>query len=233
MSRIRIEISKEALALSTAVVLVAGALLVGQQSSITSEASAPVAVRESGANTVVAVNTDSAESARTSWNATALRTLPGSVLLLPPVSATSCADTEVVAARAAEAIAETAQCISDDPNPRESTTASLAAAVEASKGRVGSLVLLGQGWTGAPPVAIDPSRIDDPIAVALAIREAQLAGAIPDMEGIDVVMAGPPPSVEVRRAWDQYFAIAGANSVEWAVSRASATPAPEQTPASS
>lgn len=224
VSSIRSKVSKEATAFGAAAVLVVGSLLLGQQAATPNGAPTPVLVRDNGANTVVAVNSKSAMSAEAAWNATSLRTLPGSVLVLPPVSADACAGTEVVAARAAPAIADIAQCAANDPNAEGSSLETMAAAVAASKGRIGSLVLLGGGWTQVSPVAIDPAKMGSPIEVALAIEGAKEAGEIPDMTGIDVVLAGPPPAPEVRRVWDQYLAAAGAASVEWAVSRASATP---------
>ena len=226
-------ISKEAVALGAAVVLVGGLMLIGQQ-SVTSEGSstptpsASTTVRDPRANTVVAVNSAAPASAEAAWNATALRTLPGSLIVVPPASATECSDVEVDAAVAGPAIKTTAECSASDPYRTGNAHASLRQAVDVTQGRLGSLVLLGEGWTEQSPVPLDPALLNDPMAVAIALQYAETAGTLPDMEGVDVVIAGPPPSPEMRRIWDAYLEAAGAASVEWATSWAAASAEPDK-----
>lgn len=226
-------INKEVVALVAAVLLVGGSLLIGQQPVVSEDSPAPTpsasaTVRDPRANTVVAVNSAAPASAEAAWNATALRTLPGSLIVVPPASATECRDVEVDAAVAGPAIEKTTECSASDPYRTGNANSSLRQAVDVTQGRLGSLVLLGEGWTEESPVPLDPALLDDPMAVAIAIQYAETSGTLPDMEGVDVVIAGPPPSQEIRRIWDAYLEAAGAASVEWATSWAAASAGPDK-----
>lgn len=193
--------------------IVGGSLFFASQQEPTRATSA----RDAGPTSVVDVNSSSARGAADAWNATSLRALPGEVLILPPATATACEPTVAAAARAGTAITATVECAAGDTMRVTASGQSLRQGVAAISGREGSLVLLGDGWTMKPPVPIDVEKLGDPRAVANAIKDASLAGAIPDMTGIDVVVAGPAPTPEVRRIWDAYFSAARTASVEWAV----------------
>ncbi|MCB9411886.1 MAG: hypothetical protein H6525_03420 [Actinobacteria bacterium] len=229
-------ISKEAVALGAAALLVGGSLLVGQQAMksegapAVSPTSAAPSARDTRSNTVVAVNSESPASAAAAWNATALRTLPGSVVIVPPSSSTQCPDVEAEAARAAAAIERTVVCSATDPFRLANAHASLRHSINVTQGRVGSLVLLGEGWTEQPPVPLPEAQWGDPMAVAIAVQYAENSGTLPDMSGIDVVIAGPPPTPELRTFWDAYFEAAGASTVEWATSWAAASEMPSSGP---
>lgn len=208
------KISKEAAALVAAACLVAGSLVLAQQDG----ASRTIIGRSTGPDTAVAVNSSSVDGAAAAWNATSLRTLPGEILVLPPSSSPGCPDLTVDASRASGAIAETVVCAAGDTARVTASATSLREAADAVRGGSGAMVLLGDGWTVKPPVPIDPSQMGNPGAVARALKDAQLAGAVVDLSGIRVVVAGPQPTTVVKRIWDAYFSAAGAAGVEWAVS---------------
>lgn len=207
-------ISKEAAALVAAVCLVGGSLVLAQLG----DTPQTVTTAATGPDTAVSVNSSSIAGAAAAWNATSLRTLPGDILVLPPSSSPACPDLTVDAARAARSIEETVSCAAGDTARVTSSSTSLREAADAVRGHDGSMVLLGDGWTIKPPVPIEVSQQGNPAAVARAVKDAQLAGAVVDLQGIKVVVAGPQPTPVVKRIWDAYFSAAGAAGVEWAVS---------------
>lgn len=205
-------ISKEAVALGAAVLLVGGSMLLAGQSQQPTDRTG---AKASSPSFVVAVNSSSGAAASAAWNASGMTNLPGDVLVLPPSTSTACPERISDAARAGGVISSSAGCSAPDPGRATALNASLRQAADEQRGRGGSVVLVGDGWTQQVPVPVPVEQRSDAAALARAMKDAQVAGAVPDLRGIEVVVAGPKPPADVKRVWEAYFAAAGVSTVQW------------------
>ena len=100
-------ISKEAVALGAAVLLVGGSMLLAGQSQQPTDRTG---AKASSPSFVVAVNSSSGAAASAAWNASGMTNLPGDVLVLPPSTSTACPERISDAARAGGVISSSAGC---------------------------------------------------------------------------------------------------------------------------
>ena len=210
MEQRHVRVTKEAGALVIAVGVVAASVFLGQR-SMGAEAVAAHPVR----TTVAVVNASDPNAAAAAWSTGPTPSTP-TVLVMGPTSAAGCGLQEVPVADAAPAITAMAACSTGDPARVTAVPATLRAAADDARAASSPIVLIGDGWTSAPPVPMTATELSDPAATERVINNAQLAGVIPELAGIPVTFA-PTSAVDpaIMRAWERYFAAAGAGSVVW------------------
>ena len=211
MSLPHIRLTKEAGALAVAVCVVATSVYLSQHS-----AGAQVAAAPPVHTTVAVVNASDPAAATAAWSGVPQPDDTARVLVVGPSSATNCGMQDVPIASAPTAVAAMAACSAPDPARLTTVPATLRAAADDARAATSPIVLIGDGWTSAPPVSMTAAELADPAATTRVIKNAQLAGVIPELSGSPVTFA-PTTDVDpaIRRAWELYLSAAGVGSVVW------------------
>lgn len=175
-------------------------------SSATTANSAPSAV--------VAVDSGDPTATAEAWKRTPAAALPGEVLVIPNSTDPACPERIADSGtRAALVLTEATVCSADPATRDAARLGTLHKAAEQARASRASLVLIGDGWTQAPPLAVaDPANQQQ---VGAAVLQAAVDGSLPNLRDLSVSVVAPAPSANEKAVWDAYFTAAGARRVEW------------------